>query len=42
MRTWEETCQNDGAVMPHDFVNCNEAPDEDAVNQCKELGKALV
>lgn len=42
MRNWEETCINDGAVMACDFVICNEAPDDEAVDACKELGKALV
>lgn len=42
MRTWEETCIMDGAVMPCDFVICNEAPDDDAIAACKALGAALV
>ena len=42
MRTWEETCAGDGAVMACDFVICNEAPDDDAVSACKALGEALV
>ena len=42
MRNWEETCKNDGAVLATDFVICNEAPDDDAIEQCKALGKALV
>lgn len=42
MRNWEEQCKNDGAVMPCDFVICNEAPDDDAVAECKALGAALV
>ncbi|MCR4926180.1 MAG: flavodoxin [Clostridiales bacterium] len=41
MRNWEETCKNDGAVMPCDFVICNEAPDDEALNACIALGKAL-
>ncbi|HIS69747.1 MAG TPA: flavodoxin [Candidatus Gallacutalibacter stercoravium] len=41
MRTWEETCKNDGAVMACDFVICNEAPDADAETACTDLGKAL-
>lgn len=41
MRNWSETCVNDGAVMACDFVICNEAPDDDAVAACKELGKAI-
>lgn len=42
MRTWEETCKSDGAIMVCDFVICNEAPDDDAVAACKTLGAALV
>lgn len=42
MRNWEETCINDGAVMACDFVICNEAPDDEAIEACKKLGKALV
>lgn len=41
MRNWEETCRNDGAVIVHDFVICNEAPDDSAIAACKELGAAL-
>lgn len=41
MRNWEETCRNDGAVIVHDFVICNEAPDDEAIASCKELGAAL-
>lgn len=41
MRNWDETCRNDGAVMACDFVICNEAPDADAIDACKALGKAL-
>lgn len=42
MRNWEQTCVTDGAVMACDFVICNEAPDDDAVAACKDLGAALV
>ena len=42
MRSWEESCKNDGADLACDFVICNEAPDGDAVAACKELGAALV
>lgn len=41
MRAWEETCQNLGAVLACDSVICNDAPDIDAENACKTLGKAL-
>ena len=38
MRKWEETCISDGAVLACDSVICNEAPDDDALEQCKKLG----
>lgn len=41
MRNWEQTCTDDGAVLVCDSVICNEAPDDDAVEACKALGKAL-
>ncbi len=41
MRNWEETCKDDGAVMACDFVICNDAPDDDALDDCKALGEAL-
>lgn len=42
MRNWEQTCTADGAMLACDSVICNEAPDEDGVEACKMLGKALV
>lgn len=41
MRTWEETCKNDGALIACEAVICNEAPDDEAVVACKALGAAL-
>ena len=41
MRNWAETCKDDGAVMACDFVICNDAPDDDALDDCKALGEAL-
>ncbi len=41
MRTWEETCQGDGAVFACESVICNEAPDDEADAACIALGKAL-
>lgn len=41
MRNWEETCKANGAVLAHESVICNEAPDDDGVEQCRELGKSL-
>lgn len=41
MRNWEETCQTAGAVIVCDSVTCNETPDEEALDACRALGKAL-
>lgn len=41
MRTWEDTCKNDGAELACDSVICADAPDDDAVEACKALGAAL-
>lgn len=42
MRTWEETCVDDGAILACDSVTCNDAPDEEAKSACTLLGKTLV
>ena len=41
MRNWEETCKSAGAELVCDSVICNDAPDEEALSACKELGGAL-
>lgn len=41
MRTWQETCETDGAALVCDPVICSEAPDDDAIASCKALGAAL-
>ena len=41
MRNWEETCTADGAVLACNSVICNEAPDDEAIAACRELGAAL-
>ena len=41
MRDWEETCERAGAEFVFDSVICNDAPDEEALSACKELGGAL-
>lgn len=41
MRTWEDTCTSDGAVLISESVICNEAPDDEAANACKALGVVL-
>lgn len=42
MTSWEERCGAAGAVMVCDSVICQDAPDDDAAENCKALGKALV
>ena len=41
MRSWEERCGDDGANLVCDSVICNEAPDDDALAECRKLGAAL-
>ena len=41
MRNWEDTCRKDGAVLVCDSVICQEAPDDDAANACRDLGGSL-
>ncbi len=41
MRDWETTCVSAGAKFACDSVICNEAPDDDALENCKALGKSL-
>lgn len=41
MRTWEQSCTEDGAVFAAESVICNEAPDEDALASCRALGAVL-
>ena len=42
MRNWEDRCASDGAALACDSVICNDAPDDDAIAQCKALGASLV
>ena len=42
MHNWEETCDNAGANRVCDSVICMEAPDDEASDACRNLGKALV
>ena len=41
MRNWEEDCKSAGAVLAHDSVIANDAPDDEAAAACKELGSSL-
>ncbi|MBR5713706.1 MAG: flavodoxin [Clostridia bacterium] len=41
MRNWEKTCSDAGAMMPIEPVTSNEAPDEDGIKSCHDMGAAL-
>ena len=41
MRNWEDDAKNAGADIAADSLTVNEAPDDDAVAQCKALGAAI-
>lgn len=41
MRSWEERCREDGAVLACESVICNEAPDAETADACAKLGEAL-
>ena len=41
MRSWESRCNDDGANLACESVICNEAPDDDALVACRELGASL-
>ena len=42
MRTWEESCKNDGAELVCDSVICADAPDDEAEAACIALGKSTL
>jgi len=41
MRTWESDCDAVGAIRVADSVIANNEPDDDTINECVALGKAL-
>ena len=41
MRDWEDRCKNAGAQLVCESVMANNAPDEETLNACKNLGGAL-
>lgn len=42
MRDWAERCRQAGAVLLHDEgLAVNEAPDDEALDACRDLGRAL-
>ena len=42
MRSWEQICEQDGAVFACESVICNETPDSQPDADCIALGKSLV
>ncbi len=42
MRDWEDRCNSAGAKLATGSVMANEAPDDNAISECKALGAALV
>lgn len=42
MRDWEDRCNKAGAKLATDSVMANDAPDDNAISECKSLGAALV
>lgn len=41
MRDWKDRCDAAGAVLVNEGVMANNAPDDDAIEACKNLGAAL-
>lgn len=42
MRDWEERCKGKNMELVTESVICEESPDEEALDNCRTLGKALV
>ncbi len=41
MRDWEDRCKKNSLTLAAESVTANEAPDDDALAACRELGAAL-
>lgn len=41
MRDWEERCKGKNMNLKSDCVTCEEAPDSDILEKCRNLGKVL-
>lgn len=41
MRDWEDDCRRAGADFVCDYIICNEAPDAETEESCRNMGKAL-
>lgn len=42
MRNWEESCKENNLSIACEPVICNDAPDDDAIDACRNLGAALI
>ena len=42
MRSWEDRCKQDGALLVCNSVVANESPDSEASKACAQLGKKLI
>jgi flavodoxin short chain len=42
MRDWEKSCNDNGSLLACEPVICNEAPDDEAKEACRVLGKAMI
>lgn len=42
MREWEERCKNKNITLKAESVMCQETPEDDGLEECRNLGKALV
>lgn len=42
MRNWQADCESSGISLVADGLIVNDAPDDEAIENCKNLGKALV
>lgn len=42
MRNWEDRCKANSMNLVSDGVMCNESPDDEALEACAALGKALI
>jgi flavorubredoxin len=41
MRNWEEVCKENRANLVCESVICTDAPDDEAITACENLGKSL-
>ncbi len=41
LRSWEQRCRDDGAVIAAESLKCNLTPDDEGIAACKAMGSAL-